>query len=316
MNSAFFKISLSLLLSLAASCAKKSSEDATGEESLDDKISYVVESSLSEAAGHLSASASATASVLNENLGAHAECSYATARASCLLGGDTSSLTLDWNGCTVGTASLTGLITEIYSGGGADNCRLSDGTSKLTRLISSNQPRVLTFASGATLTSTQEVGTGWDGETFPDAATKGTEISRVQTGTLNGLTCTTGNPCLRVVVHGQRNVMKGPLGRTWFDHLVVTDLASQGRRSTGNLVVRGNVVVRHQVARYTATSTFDSVTWGSSSCCYPTSGTINTVFDGSVAGSATTTFSSSCGSASFSDPDGETTTLTLRQCQP
>ena len=45
-------------------------------------------------------------------------------------------------------------------------------------------------------------------------------------------------------------------------------------------VLSGSVTVQHNVARYTATATFDAVVFGQAGCCFPTSGTVTATFGG------------------------------------
>jgi hypothetical protein len=167
----------------------------------------------------------------------------------------------------------------------------------VTRTSSSE---VLTFASGAKITTNTAAHTAYDGTSIPST---GVVISNT------GGTRT-------VVIHGIHRTMTGPLGRSWFDHSITSSgLTITGTRAGGNRVVSGSSTLYHNLASYKAVHTFNSVTWGNSSCCYPTSGSISSVLTGSKTGTLGLAFSSTCGQATFTDTDASTSTVILTQCQ-
>ncbi|HPI41077.1 MAG TPA: hypothetical protein PLJ21_09750 [Pseudobdellovibrionaceae bacterium] len=317
----FSFVFLSFLLSL--SCKK--AEETTAAESIVDNMSNIVDSAVG------SASSQANAIVYSGMLLAendfetqsafpYATCSLSAARSSC----SGSTISINWNDCTIGSSSVTatvaGLITETYSGFGAGVCMMNGNNSVLTRKVDDSSPRKITFTapaslSGAIIISKMNPDTAYDGTTFPQATT-GTVISKLESGTSNALTCSVGAPCYNIVANGTQNTMTGPLGTKWFDHILTSDLTAQGVRSAGTLSMSGTSSVWHQVAQYKAVNTFNSVVWGDSSCCFPTSGSITSLVTGSITGTATTAFSTTCGSATFTDVDGNSSTITLKQCQP
>lgn len=312
-------VALLTTLLLTVSCAKKSNDsDSTGGDAADDQVSYAVEAALSDIADNTSSSNTSQIfqdqNIDPDDLHAQSECSYATARDTSLCSSSQTAI-VTWGGCTKGTATITGTVTETYSGFGAAVCSLNGNNSTVHRLISSSAPRVVTKASGATVTETMSPSTAWDGTTFP-SATSGTVITRSESGTSNGFTCAANNGCHHVVVNGIESIRKGPRGTTLSDHIVTSDFTYQGKKSSGNLVVSGTSTVWHQLASYKLVNTLNAVTWGDSTCCYPTSGTVTSAATGSLTGSATMTFTSTCGSASFVATTGETSTVTLSQCQP
>lgn len=322
-------ILVSLVIGFTA--CKKASETAD-EESVSDDASNVVDSAIgevSEQAGSI-VTASIDPELFDEDgnlfsdsqsyetLSAQrpaAVCSFAAARSSC----SSATITVDWAACTLGTstATLSGVITEKFSSFGAASCQLNGNGSQLDRMVSESSPRTITFATGAKIISDMSPGTAWDGTTFPTAGS--TSVIRYETGTSNGLACATGTlgtPCYNIIVRGNQTVMTGPRGRKWFDHIVTANLTAKGRKATNDLFVVGTTAVWHQVSEYKAVHTFGSVTWGSSSCCFPTAGSVSSAFTGSISGNATTVFSSTCGQASFTGTDSVTKTITLTQCQP
>lgn len=303
--------------------ACKKAENSTDEESVQDSVANIAESAVASAAEQANAVTTA-GGFLDSDLGSdgtglapnpQAACSFASARGSCTNG----TISVNWGGCSIGItgATLSGTITESFASFGAASCQMNGNGSSLSRKISDSDPRKITFASGATLTEDMNPGTAWDGTTFPNADT-GTVITREESTTSNGQTCSTSGltACYNIKVQGLQKTLTGPRGRTWFDHIVAGDITAVGRKSSGNLVVTGTGTVWHQIAQYKAVHTFGSVTWGSSSCCYPTSGSIGTALTGSVTGSASTFFSSTCGEATYYGTDGSSTAITLTQCNP
>lgn len=254
-------------------------------------------------------------------------CAISTHRSACETEAVTGDKirTVDWNACVIGTTSAVqdGVVVEKFSGFGAAVCSLTQAdsdpamASTVTRKITT--PVVTTFATGATLTSDMEPDTAFDGTTFASAAT-GTTIRRYDANFTDSNsiahTCgTSTNSCFRMVVNGQQNVLVGPRGRTWFDHIITSDLTLKGDRSSGNYQVNGTSTVWHQLAEYKAVQTFTGVTWTDNSCCFPTSGTISSVLTGTVAGTASVAFTSTCGTVTLTDAAGAVTTAELSQNQ-
>jgi hypothetical protein len=96
--------------------------------------------------------------------------------------------------------------------------------------------------------------------------------------------------------------------------LTSSGLTTTGTRAGGDRVISsGTVTLYHNLAKYTATNSFNSVTWGSSTCCYPTSGSVTTTFTGTKSGTGTMTFTSTCGAATYVDSTGSSN-VTLTQC--
>jgi hypothetical protein len=312
-----FFVTLFLIPVLIISCKKK--EETTTEEAVEDAVYNVSESAVSEANSQANAIVTAR-ELMSEDLlemmhleelnQDRAACNISTARSACA----SNTTTVTWSDCTIGTstATLSGVITETFSSFGAAVCQLNGNGSTVARVISSTSPRTITFASGAKIVTDMQPDTAWDGTTFSSAST-GTTIVRSHSD-LGGLTCSVGNPCYTVTINGLQNVMTGPKGRKWFDHVMSGTLYTQGRKSTNNLVASGSLNIWHQLSQYKAANTFNNVTWGDSTCCYPTSGSISTTLTGSLTGTTTTTFSSTCGTATFVGTDSTSSTITLKNC--
>lgn len=310
------KAGLFLLVALVVVSCKKKSDDQTAAEGVQDSTTNISESAVAEANSQANAIITARANYFERKdsvafLAPQSVCDISSARSSC----SSMTTTLDWAGCSIGTTGITlsGTITETFSGFGAAVCQLNGDGSSVSRVISASDPRTLTFASGAKIVSDMEPPTAWDGTTFSSAST-GTVITASESGIVGGFTCAANNPCYSLVVNGLHNVMTGPKGTEWFNHIITSNLTAQGRKSTNDLIVSGAVTIWHQLLDYKAVNTFNNVTWGDSACCFPTSGSMTTALTGSLTASLTTTFSSTCGSAQFTNEDGDTSTITLTNC--
>lgn len=105
------------------------------------------------------------------------------------------------------------------------------------------------------------------------------------------------------------------VGGTAWDGTVIPNTGTSVSNSGGTRAITGGTMkVYHNVLRYSAAVTFTGVQWTSSSCCYPTAGSISTTLTGSVTGTSTLSFSTTCGSATFVDTSGTSSTVTLNQC--
>ncbi len=235
-----------------------------------------------------------SANVSMQSVNPFAACSY-TSNRSCA----GANCTISWSSCTIGTITMTGGWSEAYSSSG---CTSTFGTGcSVTRTTAATTGSVATFSSGATLTTTSDSHQAYDGTTV-SGGQSASNSSGTRTITINGI----------------HRVLKGPRGRTWFDHsiLTTTPITMTGSRSGGNRTISAGVLkIFHNRVSLTATNTFSSVVWGSSSCCYPTSGTISTTFSGSTTGTASLAFTSTCGTANFTDTNGSTSSVSLSYCE-
>lgn len=298
---------------LVLACSQSTKTEAGPEDDPSDDVSFALTTALNGAQSQASALSVSSTQIqsIDDEVHAEATCSYLAARTCDNAG----TAEVNWDGCTIGSAALTGKILETYSGAGADSsaCHIRS-TGQVTRKIT--QDRVLTFTTGATLTTTSNPPTAWDSTTFPSAST-GTRIQRVTSGGATALACGAGaSACHHVTVNGEETILKGRRGLTLFDHIMTADFYTKGTRVGGNLVIDGTSTIWHQVARYKAVNTMSAVTWGDAGCCYPTSGTISGTVTGSVIGNVSIAFTSTCGGATYTDTTGATSTITLNQCSP
>jgi hypothetical protein len=185
----------------------------------------------------------------------------------------------------------------------------------VTRTTSaSGDTRTITGPDGnsyAILHDTYGAGSGWDSSVTPSPSNGGVSVTCGSGGCAQGGT---------LVVNGSRlsgTVTIDGKSTTIWDHTVST--GSQGIVVTASgvgRVVTGSVTVQHNLLKYTATATFESVTYAEPGCCFPTSGTVSTTFNsGSNASKTETlTFSPMCGDATLKTASGSTVALALEHC--
>ncbi|MCB0368156.1 MAG: hypothetical protein KDD45_01645, partial [Bdellovibrionales bacterium] len=330
------KILISSLLSLflTSSCSKKADDSTTGSDD-SDATYYIATQALSEGSANASASeggsvgtssfvSEETSLLANElqNLDSNSEadnnsidrltqqatCAYSTARTC---NGTTG--TIAWNSCTIGNTKvkMTGGWSETWNnnGGGTSDCTNSY-LSILNSVSRSSSSATITFPLGRTIVTDTSGGTTYDGTTIDSGAIITTRTN-ASTRTIQ-MTPTTS------AVH---KVMTGRLGTKLFDYFIQPDLTVTGalknasNYSSTNRSMSGTVTLHHNLAKYSAVNTFNTVVWSDSTCCYPTSGSISTTYSGTnkPADSSSLTFSSSCGSQlTFSvTKNGSTTNSTV-----
>ena len=75
------------------------------------------------------------------------------------------------------------------------------------------------------------------------------------------------------------------------------------------VIQSGTIVVEHNIAQFTTTTTFNGPLTHMAGCPFPVSGSVTTVL--SSGGTETVTFTSTCGVAALVNPDGSRRTLYL-----
>ena len=221
-----------------------------------------------------------------------------SARGACAASADT----IAWGGCTVdyGYGVMTGGWAESFSGTNASTCTVPIVNGETVLRTSSGS--TITGPLGGNIATDTNGGTAWDNTVIPSTGSSIVNNSGTRT----------------ITVNGTHKVGKGPLGKTLFDHFIVTTtpLTVTGTRLAATRAITGGVLkVYHNLARYSASFTFSGVTWGSAICCYPTSGSITGTLTGSLTGTTLLTFSSTCGSATYQDTGASSgTPITLSQC--
>jgi len=231
-------------------------------------------------------------------------CSYAAARDACV----GTAMTVVWDNCEMSTASGINLMlssgwTDTYDS--ATTCTQAQGGGSLSTtgqtLTRTSSSFVITLLAGATVTTdTNAQTTTYLNQTIP--------------GT--GITLSVGASSKTITINGVHQVLRGPEGRVWFDHSLTSGpMTVTGTRAGGNRVINGEVTIYHNTEMYEAVSTLNNVTWGNSTCCFPTSGTLTSAFSGSITGNSTMTYTATCGTASFTDTSGTTSSVSLSICE-
>lgn len=303
---------MAILVSLSA-CGTKNAESDTSQ----DSVVLTVQSAIAAAASPASASEGGSLALafdprIDWASGDYVDpvdsvepqstsCTYTASRSTCA----NNTTTVTWNNCSIdrGRFTLSGSWTETFSGTDAAQCTIPVGSGGT--VVRTTTGTTLRFPIGATLTTDTLGGSTWDGTTL--------------SGT--GITVSNNSGTRQISIEGLRRVLRGPTGRVWFDHLIQTSvpLSVTGSRAGGNRVIAsGEIKTFHQTAQFTTTNVFNNVSWGSSLCCYPTSGTITSTFAGSVTGTATLDFSpgaSTCGQANYTAPDGQSSEIVLQHCE-
>lgn len=161
---------------------------------------------------------------------------------------------------------------------------------------------------------THGAGTGWDASVSPAPSNGGVTTTCGSNGCASGLTLQIDGSHLL----GTLTLAGGAPQKIW-DHTVSTGSGGVTvSRSGGSMTATGTVVVQHNLAKFTSTTSFDHVEYGDANCCFPTGGSVSTTFASGPSKGKTETleFSSvaACGAAKLTRPDGTSAKLTLRHC--
>ena len=197
--------------------------------------------------------------------------------------------TLTYSNCSfLGSVAVwNGSQTLTETGGATLGCGIPSFPpgATLQRLFGSGTTRSSTAGVLVTLDTTGDA-TGWN----TSVAATGVDIS--YTGINNARSITIAG------IHTTGTYS----GYEVFDHTIYT--ASPIIVSTGGIVTGGTVVVEHNLAKYVATATFNSLAF-TANCCFPTSGSVSTQY--STGKTETMIFTTTCGVATL---NGASTTLT------
>lgn len=293
--SRFGKILIISLFVLASSCGEDTkklaaaADDPTNVNEID--AATVQNLALDAENGTLGSSTTQTSS----------SCSLSVARSSCT--GATS--TVLWSSCLLGAGSktlvLSGGWTNTYDS--SSTCSTVQGGSALPSGASVTRTSATGFTvaltNGVGLTSDTNARTTYSGVTLPST----------------GVTTTNNSGTKTIVINGVHRVLKTGGGTTIFDQsLSSSGVTVTGSLAGGNRVVNGTLTTYHDSAKYTSVSSFTNLTWGSTTCCFPTSGTISTVLSGAFTGTQSMTFTSTCGQATAVSTSGATSSITLSYC--
>lgn len=316
-----FKLIILTTITILATIACKKSDSVSSEDETE-QTSSLVEAALSDASSHASSSEGGTKIGASSFIESSDNQLNQMATTCTYVGSKTCSAgvgTVNWNSCTIeGLITMTGGWTETWTvSSSASQSACQNSYLPTSGSVSrSSTGSIMTFKSGATVTTDTQGGTSSaDGTVFSSGSIITSRSSNTRTITMSS----------GAAIH---RVRKGRLGRSVYDIFVVPNLTitgtkenSTGNGLSGNRTVSGTSTTHHNLAKYTATHTFNSVAWGNSTCCYPTSGSISTSYSGTNApsNSSTLTFSTTCGSAQFTTTTGSTTSspasITLENCE-
>jgi hypothetical protein len=223
-----------------------------------------------------------------------------------------------WGNGKTASSEWSGPFTLTYGSSCDDSSPFPEDQGAgctVTRTTSaSGDTRTITGPDGnsyAISHDTDGQGTGWDPSISPAPSNGGVEVTCGSGGCAESRTLVVNGSHLTGTV-----TIDGKSTTIW-DHTVST--AAGGVAVTGKgaaRIVTGSVTVQHNLAKYTANATFDSVGYGEPGCCFPTSGSVTTTFsDGPNTGKTETlTFSPFCGEATLTTASGSTEALTLQHC--
>ncbi len=231
-----------------------------------------------------------------ESFGAVVEDISSKSRAICTSASFTSctssARTRDFDSCTIGTTTWDGVINLAFN---QTDCKLDAPGETVTRTLAS-PGMVITGRRGATITATTDTATTWDGTSVGG----GHKLTRTATGfTLSILG-----------IH-----RSGKIAGAEFMNIsrkTTTDLTITGTGRNGRVVSEGTIVTYHNLKKFNVAWTPSELTWGADCRC-PTSGTMTGVSTGSVEGTFTMTFGSTCGSVTLAK-DSSSETVTLDSC--
>jgi hypothetical protein len=190
------------------------------------------------------------------------------------------------------------------------------GCSVTRTTASGGDTRTVTGPSGNSYAITHDTngaGTGWDTTVSPAPGDGGVVVTCGAGG------CASGGGTLAIDGSHLTGTVtpSGQASTKIWDHTVSTAGAPMTFTASGTTrLFSGTVTVQHNLARYTATATFNSVGYGQAGCCYPTTGNVTTAFQsGPFQGDTETlAFSSVCGEATLTTTAGNSVPLTLQHC--
>jgi hypothetical protein len=303
-----FNLALIAAALLSQACAKPTENKASV---------FAVESAMAAVAAHAGASEGgslalqfdpsvdwASADYVNPTDSLHPmanDCTYSSARSTCVSG----TTQINWNGCTSekGRIVYSGGWSESYSGTNANACTVPAMNGGVINRKTSGSS---VASGGLTLKTDTNGGTAYDGTNLAGY----------------GVVIKAGPTARAIEMNGVHRVLSSAKDSAKWSELYLqttSSLVVLGTRAGYNRVISsGAVRVFDEMQKFTALSDFNSVSWGSASCCYPTGGRITTSLTGSIEGTTVLDFSlgaKNCGQASFTDVDGKISKISLAQCE-
>jgi len=214
----------------------------------------------------------------------------------------------DWSGPFSLSYGASCDATHPFMEKQAAGCELTRTTpaSGVTRTITGPDGNSYAIAH-----DTDGAGTGWDATVTPAPTDDGVQA-----------TCGDGgcSATRTLVINGSHLTgtvtIDGDSIEIW-NHTVTSGTGGITVTGAGaERVVSGEVVVQHNLLKYTSTTTFASVSYGEPLCCFPTAGSVSTTFSrgADVGRTEEISFSAVCGEATLKRADGVSEPLTLVHC--
>lgn len=284
------------LVLVHVSCAKKG--DTT--EASADAVAYTAEMAVTTVGGAFddASGGTFTSELTSSGLGIQTACARPT--ASACTGSGPYTQTATYAGCSIGSSlyTLTGTAVIAYTNATCNTNFATTAGATATRVVS----LVRTGPAGGQLTTVTEAHSAYDG----------TSIGAGQVLAMGS----PANSATLAIAGVHKTFTIG--GKTIFDHSIMTTTpitANSTLSRAGRSISAGAVAIYHNLAKYTATYTVSSPLVWTSGCCYPTSGTVTAAFTGSLSGTGSVTFSSTCGTATITRSNGDTQNFTMSYCE-
>ena len=181
----------------------------------------------------------------------------------------------------------------------------------------SGNTRTVTGPDGNSYSVTHDTnseGTGWDSSVAPPPTNDGVVATCASGGCASGLSLQINGSHLTGTL-----TPAGGSATRWWDHTVTTGSDGITVAISGtSRVVSGTVIVQHNLAMFTSMTKFNSVEYGDTNCCFPSSGSVTTTFSKGPHQGKTETLAFGttlgCGEATLTKTDGAKVPFTLKHC--
>lgn len=213
-------------------------------------------------------------------------------------------ITVDWKDCflPVGDGRVQGGWISTYNNSAACSQAQTGALQNNHGFTRTSSGMTISGYYGGSLTFNTNTHSAYNSDTIPSS----------------GISVFNYGGTRAIEINGAHRILRDKDAKTLFDLSVMTpsSITMTGARSTSNRQVSsGSVRVYNNTDKYIATSTFNNLRWTRNNCCYPTSGIVTTSYEDSKTGSSILEFTSTCGSAKFTDTDSTSKTITLVQCE-
>ena len=237
---------------------------------------------------------------------------YAYAPVGCAISwGNGKTASAEWSGSFSLAYGSTCDVTHAFILNQTTDCSVTRTTD------AAGNTRTLTGPDGNSYSVTHDTngaGTGWDASVAPTPTNDGVVATCAAGGCASGLTLKVNGSHLT----GMLTTAGGTADR-WWDHTVTTGSDGVAVTISGtSRLVSGTVIVQHNLARFTSTTTFNNVEYSDANCCFPTGGNVTTTFSKGPHQGKTETLSFGtglgCGEATLTKTDGAKEAFTLKHC--